>query len=133
MGDRANFGFRQADGNTIVLYGHWAGYEMLAKLAHAVSAAETRWDDESYATRIAVSQLVGSEWNETTGWGLSINTIMDNEHKVPIIDWSTRTFSLHEEAPWSESTEYKIKGIQDEPIFTMTLQSFIDKYSRALV
>ena len=133
MGDRANFGFRQADGNTIVLYGHWAGYEMLAKLAHAVSAAETRWDDESYATRIAVSQLVGSEWNETTGWGLSINTIMDNEHKVPIIDWSTRTFSLHEEAPWSESTEYKIKGIQDEPIFTMTLQSFIDKYSRVLV
>jgi len=98
-----------------------------------VSAAETRWDDESYATRIAVSQLVGSEWNETTGWGLSINTIMDNEHKVPIIDWSTRTFSLHEEAPWSESTEYKIKGIQDEPIFTMTLQSFIDKYSRVLV
>jgi len=133
MGDRANFGFRQADGNTIVLYGHWAGYEMLAKLAHAVSAAETRWDDEAYATRIAVSQLVGSEWNETTGWGLSINTIMDNEHKVPIIDWSTRTFSLHEEAPWSESTEYKIKGIQDEPIFTMTLQSFIDKYSRVLV
>ena len=133
MGDRANFGFRQADGNTIVLYGHWAGYEMLAKLAHAVSAAETRWDDESYATRIAVSQLVGSEWNETTGWGLSINTIMDNEHKVPIIDWSTRTFSLHEEAPWSESTEYKIKGIQDEPIFTMTFQSFIDKYSRVLV
>ena len=133
MGDRANFGFRQADGNTIVLYGHWAGYEMLAKLAHAVSAAETRWDDESYATRIAVSQLVGSEWNETTGWGLSINTIMDNEHKVPIIDWSTRSFSLHEEAPWSESTEYKIRGVQDEPLFTMTLESFINKYSRVLV
>jgi hypothetical protein len=133
MGDRANFAFRQADGNAIVLYGHWAGYEMLAKLAHAVSAAESRWDDESYATRIAVSQLVGSEWNETTGWGLSINQIMDNEHKIPVIDWSTRTFSLHEEAPWSESTEYKIRGVQDEPLFTMTLESFINKYSRVLV
>lgn len=133
MGDRANFGFRQSNGETIVLYGHWAGYEMLAKLAHAVSAAESRWDDEAYATRIAVSDLIGNEWTQTTGWGLSVNQILDNEHKIPIIDWGTRTFSLHEEAPWSESTEYKIRGMADQPIFTMGLSEFVEKYARVLV
>jgi hypothetical protein len=131
MGDRANFGFKQSDGNTIVLYGHWAGFDMLANLALAVESARPRWSDESYATRIAVSRLVGDDWKSETGWGLSINKILDNEHKIPVIDWSTQTFSLHEEAPWSESTE--VKGMSDEPIFKMTLDSFINKYSRSLV
>jgi hypothetical protein len=130
MGDRANFGFKQSNGETIVLYGHWAGHGMLERLADAVEAARSRWGDESYATRIAVSHLVGEQWQDTTGWGLSVNNILDNEHKIPVIDWNTQTFSLHEEAPWSESTEYKVRGMQDEPMFTMTLDSFINKYSR---
>jgi hypothetical protein len=133
MGDRANFGFKQSNGETIVLYGHWAGFDMLANLAEAVLAAESRWDDESYATRIAVSHLVGDQWQATTGWGLSVNTILDNEHKIPLIDWSNKTFSLHEEAPWSESTEYTVRGMSDEPIFTLSLQDFVKKYSRVLV
>lgn len=128
MGDRANFGFKQSNGETIVLYGHWAGYEMLKQLANAIEAARPRWTDESYATRIAVSQLVGDSWNSETGWGLSVNQILDNEHKIPVIDWDKKTFSLHEEAPWSESTEYKVRGMQDEPLFTMSLDEFIKKH-----
>jgi len=131
MGDRANFGFRQSNGQTIMLYGHWAGHEMLNNLAQAVGNARARWTDESYATRIAISYLVGNDWTSTTGWGLSVNSISDNEHKIPIIDWSTGSFSLHEEASWSDET--KIKGMQDEPLFTMTLDSFIDKYSKVPV
>ena len=133
MGDRANFGFRQSNGETIVLYGHWAGHDMLGNLASAVEAARPRWTDESYATRICVSHLVGDQWHDTTGWGLTVNQILDNEHKIPLIEWSTGTFSLHEEAPWSESTEYKVRGMQDEAMFTMTLDSFINKYARATV
>lgn len=131
MGDRANFGFRQSNGETIVLYGHWAGHDMLGKLASAVEAARPRWNDESYATRIAISQLVGNEWNSETGWGLSVNTILDNEHKIPLIDWSTRTFSLHEEGSWDEDN--KVRGMQDEPMFSMTLDSFVDKHSKVLI
>jgi hypothetical protein len=130
MGDRANFGFRQSNGETIVLYGHWAGHDMLSNLAEAVEAARPRWTDESYATRIAISHLIGDQWQAETGWGLSVNTILDNEHKIPLIDWSTKTFSLHEEAPWSESTEYKVRGMQDEAMFSMTLDSFVNKHSR---
>ena len=129
MGDRANFGFRQSNGETIVLYGHWAGHEMLKQLAVAVLKAKPRWNDEAYATRIAISQLVGEDWKQETGWGLSVNTILDNEHKIPLIDWSTKTFSLHEEAPWSEDgNKFKVRGMQDQPLFDMSLDSFIDKY-----
>ena len=128
MGDRANFGFKQSNDEVIVLYGHWAGYDMLANLAQAVEAARPRWTDESYATRICVSQLVGDQWQSETGWGLTVNSILDNEHKIPVIDWRTQTFSLHEEAPWGEST--KVRGMMDEPMFTMTLDSFVNKYAR---
>ena len=128
MGDRANFGFKQSNDETIVLYGHWAGYDMLSNLAEAVETARPRWTDESYATRIVISHLVGENWHELTGWGLTVNNILDNEHKIPVIDWRTQTFSLHEEASWEENT--KVRGMMDEPMFTMTLDSFINKYSR---
>lgn len=126
MGDRANFGFKQSNGETIVLYGHWAGYSMLKNLALAVETARPRWTDEAYATRIVISQLIGDNWNSETGWGLSVNTILDNEHKIPIIDWRTQTFSLHEEVPFEEET--KVRGMLEEPIFTMELSAFVDKY-----
>lgn len=128
MGDRANFGFKQANGQTIVLYGHWAGFEMMSQLAYAVKAAEPRWNDESYATRIAVSYLVGDNWKDTTGWGLSVNTILDNEHKIPVVDWLAGTVSLHEEASWDEDTI--VRGMKDEPLFTMEIPSFIHKYQK---
>jgi hypothetical protein len=128
MGDRANFGFKQSNDETIVLYGHWAGHEMLANLAEAVETARPRWTDESYATRIVISNLVGDNWHELTGWGLTVNNILDNEHKIPVIDWRSGTFSLHEEASWEEDT--KVRGMMDEPMFTMTLDSFVNKYSR---
>jgi hypothetical protein len=128
MGDRANFGFKQYNDETIVLYGHWAGYDMLANLAQAVETARPRWSDESYATRIVISNLIGDNWHELTGWGLTVNNILDNEHKIPVIDWRTQTFSLHEEASWDEDT--KVRGMQDEPMFTMTLDAFVEKYSR---
>ena len=119
MGDRANFGFRDSKENIVFLYGHWAGHRMLEQLADAVAAAEPRWQDESYATRIAISRLVGEEWTSETGWGIYINQLGDNEHKVPIIDWKNRTFILMEE------------DLQTE-VFRMPLENFVSKYSSQL-
>jgi hypothetical protein len=119
MGDRANFGFKDSKGDTLYLYGHWAGHRMLQNLADAVSAAEPRWGDESYATRICISQLVNEEWSSETGWGLYINQIGDNEHKVPVINWADKTFTLFEE---DLSTE----------VFSTSLEAFVKKYSSQL-
>lgn len=120
MGDRANFGFRQSNENIIFLYGHWAGHNMLAQLANAVQAAEPRWQDESYATRISISRLIGEGWTSETGWGLSVNQILDNEHKIPVIDWANQTFTLYEE---------DLKTV----VFSLSLAAFVDKYSRLVM
>jgi GH15 family glucan-1,4-alpha-glucosidase len=116
MGDRANFGFKDRKGDTVFLYGHWAGHMMLQNLASAVHAAESRWDDESYATRIAISNLINEEWQSTTGWGITVNELADNEHRVPIIDWNKKTFTLMEEDLTTE-------------VFSTSLSSFVEKYS----
>ena len=128
MGDRANFGFVQPNGHTIVLYGHWAGHQMLGKLADAVIAARPRWNDSSYATRIAISNLVADQWNMETGWGLYINEIGDNEHKIAVIDWDQQTFSLHEWADGRDPSN-KVRGMNNKAIFTMDLTSFCEKYA----
>lgn len=128
MGDRANFVFVQPGGETIVLYGHWAGHNMLANLAEAIAKAQPRWDDPSYATRIAISQMIGDSWSFETGWGLQVNQISDNEHKIPVIDWEQKTFSLHEEDSFY-NLDNKVRGMKNEAMFTMDLRSFVEKYT----
>jgi hypothetical protein len=128
MGDRANFVFVQDNEETIVLYGHWAGHNMLANLADAVVAARPRWSDDSYATRIAISQMIGHRWSEETGWGLSVNQILDNEHKIPVVNWKEQTFSLHEEDSYS-NVDNKVRGMKNEALFTMDLSAFCEKYA----
>ena len=128
MGDRANFGFVQPNGQTIVLYGHWAGHQMLGKLADAVIAARPRWNDSSYATRIAISNLIGDQWNMENGWGLYVNEIGDNEHKIAIIDWDQQTFSLHEWADGRDPSN-KVRGMNNKALFTMDLTAFCEKYA----
>jgi hypothetical protein len=120
MGDRANFGFRDSKEDIIFLYGHWAGHNMLANLANAVESARPRWEDPTYATRIAISRLVGEEWKNETGWGLTVNELADNEHKVPIIDWRNQTFTLMEE------------DLQTV-VFSLSLDDFCTKYSQLIM
>jgi len=114
------------------LYGHWAGHNMLSNLADAIIASRPRWTDESYATRIAISQLVGDQWNMETGWGLQVNSISDNEHKIPVIDFNQQTFSLHEQDDWA-NVQNKVRGMKNEAIFTQDLTSFCEKYADKLV
>jgi hypothetical protein len=105
---------------------------MLANLAEAVISAQSRWSDPSYATRIAISQMIGEGWAMETGWGLSVNQIQDNEHKIPVVDFQQQTFSLHEEAPYSDESN-KIRGMKNDAMFTQDLSNFCEKYSDSLV
>ena len=120
MGDRANFGFKDSKGDIVFLYGHWAGHLMLQNLAEAVAHARPRWNDESYATRICISQLINEEWQSETGWGITVNQLADNEHKVPIINWSAKTFTLMEED-------------LETVVFDMPIESFVAKYSQLIM
>ena len=125
MGDRANFGFRQTDGSIIYLYGHWAGYEMMARLSDALIAAERRWNDESYATRIAISTMIGDEWSQEYSWGIS-TSLGDNEHSVPVVDWQNKTVTLYPHT-WENGVMF------DSPKFVMGFQQFLDRFAKVLV
>jgi hypothetical protein len=121
MGDRANFGFRQ-NGQVLFLYGHWAGEGMFSQLANALDKARPRWDDEAYAIRIATSQLINDDWPRETGWGFSINEILDNQHKIPVVDFENKTVTLYEEGP---------DGRRPGPVvFSTDLDSFVKRYKK---
>ena len=70
MGDRIVYTIKQDKDLSVNLYSHWGGYDRFEALANALRAAEPRWSDISYATRIIVSQLIGDQWNEEIGFGL---------------------------------------------------------------
>jgi hypothetical protein len=126
MGDRANFGIRQTDGNTIFIYGHWAGEGMLARFANALDKADVRLPyDDAYGTRIIVSQLIGDDWNQPLGWGITLNKLCDNEHKVPVYDLETDTVSLYDfDWHYNKTTDL---------IFTMPRIDFVRKYSKTKI
>jgi len=127
MGDRANFGFRaNSESPVVVLYAHWGGYEMMNNLAHAIATARPRWSDEGYATRIAISQLIGEEWNQELSYGIYVNQIGDNEHSVPVVNWGEGTVSLYE-ADWNT---IRVDFDHATPKFTMSLDAFIQRFSK---
>lgn len=70
MGDRIVYSIKQDNNLSVNLYSHWGGYGRFADLAGALKAAEPRWTDIAYATRIIVSQLIGGQWEQETGFGL---------------------------------------------------------------
>lgn len=92
MGDRANFGFRNdRTAPTINLYGHWAGGYQTELMAFALDRSRERWTDTQYATRIAVSTIVGPDWASPLGWGLAVDEFGDNEYPYLLADWAART------------------------------------------
>ena len=70
MGARVIYNFKQSDGMYVCLYSHWGEDNRHNDLADALDKALPRWNDESYCIRIVVSQLIGDEWDDETGFGL---------------------------------------------------------------
>jgi hypothetical protein len=100
MGDRANFGIRTSDRNTIFIYLHWGGTDRHEIMANAISHAMVRDGDEGYFTRIFVSRIIAEDWNSETGAGMSINKLsaMGDWDDVPIYDYTTKTIGIYNEA-----------------------------------
>jgi hypothetical protein len=91
MGDRFTFGFVDDNGgDTIYLYSHYDGQNAITRLANALQIAEPRWNDVSYGNRIAISNIIKDEWTLTTGYGLSVNQVLDHDYPyVLVTDFAT--------------------------------------------
>jgi hypothetical protein len=104
MGDRANFGIKTSDRNTIFIYLHWGGTDRHEIMANAISHAMMRDNDESYFTRIFVSRIIGEDWNSETGAGMSINKLpaMGDWEDIPIYDYVEKTVGIYNES-WDKA------------------------------
>lgn len=98
MGNRANFGIKIDEKNVIFVYQHWAPTKLFKQYANALKAALPRikFEDIPYSTRILISQIVGDDWNSETGYGISLNEILHNEHHIVIVDLTTKIVHLYD-------------------------------------
>ena len=97
MGDRHVIGFRKnQESPTIYLYSHWGGEDRFKTAVEALEAARPRWSQDDYATRIAISTIVGNQWSEETGFGISVDEFcMPDWDEVIVIEWETKTVFVY--------------------------------------
>jgi hypothetical protein len=99
MGDRAVAGFRAKSGDpTIFIYQHWVRGEQSQVLADALQRAEVRWGDDSYATRICLSQMIGEDWNQELSYGVYVGGTShgaDYDY-ILIVEWDSRVVIVAE-------------------------------------
>ncbi len=89
MGDRGNIGIKQEQSTDMMyMYSHWNGSRMPNILAAAFDRGEDRWEDAPYMTRIIFDTLINGD-QQTTGYGLSMGRVCDNEHDMPIVVWAS--------------------------------------------
>lgn len=76
MGARINFVFKgyENEKSHVTLYSHWGETRWRDDLAMALDKARPRWSDPSYGIRIVVSQLIGTNWDSETDYGLFTST-----------------------------------------------------------
>ena len=129
MGDRANWGFAESIGKPIInLYTHWHGYEQTSLLVKALEKARPRWSDPAYATRIAISTIVGDEHESLTGWGISVDSLPDNEHSYYLVYWEEQAV-VKIPLNWEQGMETVKDWSTYEKAEVWKFETFIRKHS----
>ena len=96
MGARTNFHFKTNE-DTLTLYSHWGGDSRKEDLARAMKAALPRKGDDSYALRIMISQLIGTDWNSETGYGLHINNPSGSEESYGHLEINLNNWTVNDD------------------------------------
>lgn len=95
MGARTTWEIRQYENTpSIYLYSHWGGNSKWGDTATALTAAIGRWDDPAYGARIIISQIVGTNWSQETGFGVVAGPVgeipFEEEFFNMVIDFTTK-------------------------------------------
>ena len=85
MGDR-RMAEIVTEGGSLYVYSHSGGYMMAAKAEDAIKAAQPRWGDPSYATRIVVDQLIKDGRDSELGYGLMLKPNAEDEYNETLYE-----------------------------------------------
>lgn len=102
MGDRITYVFKDGSDYSLAVYSHWGASGWEQDLAQALLHAQPRWNDYSYANRMATSYLLTAhdEILAETGFGFyAIPASGDTEYlgtDLCVIDWTNQTVT-HED------------------------------------
>jgi hypothetical protein len=118
MGSRTEWIIKEDNsGNAIHLYSHSGGESKFVDTQEALAKAQSRWHDTSYGARIFISQIVGSEWDSTLGFGIAVGNDTDNlfeeSYFHAVIDFPNQrvAFGSHE---WTFSEFIGALDIQEQ-------------------
>ena len=117
MGDRSVTGFAANGASPIIyLYSHWGASSQVSDLQEALRAAESRWNDADYATRIAISHLIGDDWKRETNYGLSVGSYCSPDLPYAlVVRWDAQSVVVYE-----EGTENVVSVIAFEDFLALT-------------
>lgn len=100
MGDRNIIGFASnRSAAPVYLYSHWGGSTRHTDLAEAIEKARPRWVDPSYATRVAISALIGRDaWDSGLGFGITTDSAEcdSNYDDMLVVCWGERVVQVRE-------------------------------------
>ena len=91
-------GFQAKSADPIIyIYSQWGGEAQKEILVNALQKSESRWTDADYATRICISQIVGDSWNDTLGFGISVNNFCSPDYDtIQVVEWHKGKVSIRE-------------------------------------
>ena len=93
MGARTTWELK-LNNKSVYLYSHWGGETKAFDTYKALQAAKPRWSDETYALRIFISNIVGTSWQEETGYGISTEDEFEEEYFPMVIDFDNKEVDI---------------------------------------
>jgi hypothetical protein len=107
MGDRASIVVKSGE-ERVCLYTHWSGSDLPNTLQNALARGESRWGDFQYLSRIIFCEMVGANWADLTGYGIS-QQVHDGGSRVIMVDVDAQTVQIQDNPP-VPFAEYAING-----------------------
>lgn len=98
MGARTTWAIKTETGDAVTwLYSHWGGDGKFMDTMEALAKSKPRWNDNTYAARIFISQIIGDQWDSETGFGITTGTLaqipFEESYELVVVDFTTNTIT----------------------------------------
>ena len=90
MGDKGQVKLIYGHNESIYLYSHWGGCDLLQDVQDALKR-KWRWEDSEYLGRIIFDAIISGTHDTETGFGIGFRVRSDIEHPLVVVDLDNNT------------------------------------------